>query len=104
VLGASPLTPAEITSKITSSTSPYQTYMAGSGPSGVPNGVAFMLAQNSFTLAKSETYSQYNIALAASSGPGETVTFSLDPGFANGNFVNLASDIRILYWREVPLQ
>ncbi|MFN8613503.1 MAG: hypothetical protein U0931_38550 [Vulcanimicrobiota bacterium] len=104
VLGASPLTPAEITSKITSSTSPYQIYMAGSGPSGVPNSVAFMLAQNSFTMKKSETYNQYNIALAGSSGPGETVTFSLDPGFANGNFVNLASDIRILYWREVPLQ
>jgi len=50
----------------------------------------------------SNGFISYNTALANSSGPGETVTFTLNPGLSNGNFINLADRVRILYWREVP--
>ncbi|MBX3168593.1 MAG: hypothetical protein KF760_14350 [Candidatus Eremiobacteraeota bacterium] len=33
--------------------------------------------------------------------PGETVTFTLNPGLSNSNFINLADRLRLLYWREV---
>lgn len=55
-----------------------------------------------YQFVSTQTFYQYNQALITSSGPGETVTFSLNP--LAGNFVNLAQDIRILYWREVPPQ
>lgn len=69
-----------------------------------------VLARSSVVMRATEQYQSYNTALATPSGPGETVSFSLTPtiyeynsGLANGNFINLADNIRILYWREVPL-
>lgn len=69
------------------------------GTKGVSTSLPMMAR---YQFVTTQTIYQYNQALSTSSGPGETVTFSLNP--LAGNFVNLAQDIRILYWREVPAQ
>ncbi|MBS2037633.1 hypothetical protein JST97_21785 [bacterium] len=104
VLGANQLTPAEITANISSSASAYQKLLAGPSAGNLPRGMTYTIAKYQATMQQMETFHQYNLALSTAQGPGETITFSLDPGLANGNFVNLADNIRILYWREVPLQ